>query len=118
MINKKSISEQVHYLRSLAADQTPEVLYEVFDALNEAADTIEFVSVKLADMERSEKEIGGWIMCKNDNLPEHEVLCCDNCGEMIFGYVCDDEESITGFCAENDSAYMCNCVKWMEKPKP
>lgn len=31
------ISEQIHYLRSLAASQTPEALYEVFDALKEAA---------------------------------------------------------------------------------
>lgn len=57
------ISEQIHYLRSLAADQTPEALYEVFDALNEAADTIEFLSTKLraANMERSAEDCGGWI---------------------------------------------------------
>lgn len=112
------ISEQVHYLRSLAADQTPEVLYEVFDALNEAADTIESLSAKLADMERLAEDCGGWIRCKKDNLPDKEVLCCDQCGEMILGYVSEDEESRTGFCAENDNVCMYNCVKWMEKPKP
>ena len=52
------ISEQVHYLRSLAADQTPEALYEVFGALNEAADTIESLSAKLADMERPAEDCG------------------------------------------------------------
>ena len=46
------ISEQVHYLRSLAADQTPEALYEVFGALNEA------LSAKLADMERPAEDCG------------------------------------------------------------
>ena len=52
------ISEQVHYLRSLAVDQTPEALYEVFGALNEAADTIESLSAKLADMERPAEDCG------------------------------------------------------------
>ena len=52
------ISEQVHYLRSLAADQTPEALYEVFGALNEAADTIESLSAKLADMEQPAEDCG------------------------------------------------------------
>ena len=52
------INEQVHYLRSLAADQTPEALYEVFGALNEAADTIESLSAKLADMERPAENCG------------------------------------------------------------
>ena len=52
------ISEQVHYLRSLVADQTPEALYEVFGALNEAAATIESLSAKLADMERPAEDCG------------------------------------------------------------
>ncbi len=52
------INEQVHYLRSLAADQTPEALYEVFGALNEAADTIESLSAKLANMERPAEDCG------------------------------------------------------------
>lgn len=61
---------------------------------------------------------GGWIPCDEDNLPDKEVLCCDQRGEMILGYVSEDKTSDTGFCAENDNVYMYNCVKWMEKPKP
>ena len=58
-IDKMSmISEQVQYLRSLAADQTPKALYEVFGALNEAADTIESLSAKLADMEQPAEDCG------------------------------------------------------------
>lgn len=60
---------------------------------------------------------GGWIACE-DRLSDKEVLCCDQCGEMILGYIAEDEGSETGFSAENDSEYMYNCVKWMEKPKP
>lgn len=73
----------------------------------------------LSHMEQSSEDCGGgWIPCDKDNLPDKEVLCCDQCGEMILGYVSEDEESRTGFCAENDNVYMYNCVKWMEKPKP
>lgn len=110
-----SISEQVNYLRVISSimqdkDWRIAIIY--------AADTIESLSAKLADMERSAEDCGGWIRCKKDNLPDKEVLCCDQCGEMILGYVSEDEESRTGFCAENDNVYMYNCVKWMEKPKP
>lgn len=87
--------------------------------LRKAADTIESLSAKLADMEQSAEDCGGkWIKCDKDNLPDKEVLCCDQCGEMILGYVSEDKTSNTGFCAENDNVYMYNCVKWMEKPKP
>ena len=114
------ISGQVHYLRSLAADQTPEALYEVFGALNEAADTIEALSAKLTDMERSAEDCGGgWIECESGKLPDKEVICCDVCGEIIIGYIHETYESEqTGFSAENNHEYMYNCVKWMEKPKP
>lgn len=90
------------------------------DLMYEAADTIEALSAKLqaANMERSDRYYGGgWILCE-DRLSDKEVLCCDQCGEMILGYISEDEGSETGFSAENDSEYMYNCVKWMEKPKP
>lgn len=75
--------------------------------------------LEAADMERSAEDCGGgWIECDKDNLPDKEVLCCDQCGEMILGYVSEDKTSGTGFCAENDNVYMYNCVKWMERPKP
>lgn len=75
--------------------------------------------LEASDMERSAEDCGGgWIPCDEDNLPDKEVLCCDQRGEMILGYVSEDKTSDTGFCAENDNVYMYNCVKWMEKPKP
>lgn len=74
---------------------------------------------KAENMQRSAEDCGGgWTPCDKDNLPDKEVLCCDQCGEMILGYVSEDKTSDTGFCAENDNVYMYNCVKWMEKPKP
>lgn len=117
-----SISEQVKELREYVNDisslitEDIDVLKSVF---SEAADTIEVLSANLADMERSAEDCGGgWIKCDKDNLPDKEVLCCDQCGEMILGYVSEDKTSYTGFCAENDNVYMYNCVKWMENPKP
>lgn len=113
-----SISEQVKELR-----ETAELFDKIDDGrrmLLQAADTIEALSAKLAaaNMERSDRYCGGgWISCE-DRLSDKEVLCCDQCGEMILGYIAEDEGSETGFSAENDSEYMYNCVKWMEKPKP
>lgn len=116
------ISEQVKELRETANKckiGAYVCITNLLGVMNEAADTIEALSAKLADMERSAEDCGGgWIKCDKDNLPDKEVLCCDQCGEMILGYVSEDEESRTGFCAENDNVCMYNCVKWMEKPKP
>lgn len=56
------ISEQVKELREVAE------MYEGLDGgdiLREAADTIESLSAKLKDMERSTEDCGGWIPCKN-----------------------------------------------------
>lgn len=114
-----SISEQVKELRKISQQYPVNIDIDLFERiLNEAADTIEALFAKLADMERSAEDCGGgWIPCDEDNLPDKEVLCCDQRGEMILGYVSEDKTSDTGFCAENDNVYMYNCVKWMEKPK-
>ena len=115
------ISEQVKELRELAADMEKYVVLRPKPhILRESADTIESLSAKLqaANMERSAEDCGGWVPCNLENLPDKEVLCCDNHGEMILGYVFEDETSDTGFSAESDHEYMYSCVKWMEKPKP
>lgn len=65
-----------------------------------------------------QNKVGEWIPCNIENLPEKEVLCCDNHGEMILGYVFGDKASENGFSAEDGNEYMYNCVKWMEKPNP
>lgn len=118
-----SISKQVKELREKAnyINEMGTTYPSVIRLLNEAADTIEFLSAKLqaVNMERSERYYGGgWILCNAENLPDEEVLCCDNHGEVILGYVFEDETSDTGFSAESDHEYMYGCVKWMEKPKP
>lgn len=116
-----SISEQVENLRRIAKEWNPDTpINPVSITLNQAADAIESLSAKLqeANMEKSAGDCGGWIPCNVENLPDKEVLCCDNHGEMILGYVFEDETSDTGFSAESDHEHMYGCVKWMEKPKP
>lgn len=121
------IEQQVKNLKEMAIRQrnnakvSEKVFFEIGNALSQASDTIEALSAKLAaaNMEQSDRYyVGGWIACDKNNLPGEEVLCCDKYGEMILGYISEDEESETGFCAENDNEYMYNCVKWIEKPKP
>ena len=115
-----SISEQVKELRIAGGTCIGMGKELIARFLLEAADTIEALSAKLADMERSAEDCGGgWIKCESGKLPDKEVICCDVCGEIIIGYIHETYESEqTGFSAENSHEYMYNCVKWMEKPKP
>ena len=115
-----SISEQVKELRDGSDVYKVGGFPEVSKLLKNAADTIESLSAKLADMERSAEDCGGgWILCESGKLPDKEVICCDVCGEIIIGYIHETYESEqTGFSAENSHEYMYNCVKWMKKPKP
>ena len=60
-----------------------------------------------------------WILCsETDDLPDHEVLCCDLRGNMLIGYLYTDEGSDTGFGAESDGECLVDCVAWREKPEP
>lgn len=114
-----SISEQVKELREFEIGWLHDVPMAK-GIMKEAADTIESLSAKLADMEQSAEDCGGgWIECESGKLPDKEVICCDVCGEIIIGYIHETYKSEqTGFSAENSHEYMYNCVKWMEKPKP
>ena len=70
-----SVSEQVKELRGLATETRCLYDDDLHDALIYAADTIESLSAKLADMERSVEDCGGvWIYCGDGkNLPEDGV---------------------------------------------
>ena len=59
----------------------------------------------------------GWIPVEN-RLPENEVLCCDECGNMLVGYIFKDEYSNTGYNAESDNESITNAVAWMPLPTP
>lgn len=64
------ISELVRELREIATNWNPNIpINPVSVVLNKAADTIEVLSAKLADMEQTAADCGGWILCKN-RLPE------------------------------------------------
>lgn len=68
-----SISEQVKELRGLATETRCLYDDDLHDALIYAADTIEALSAKLTDMERSAEDCGGgWIPCK-ERLPEEKI---------------------------------------------
>lgn len=70
------ISEQVKELRAYATVSLYSREYEVKELLNRAADTIEALSAKLADMERSAEDSSGWIYCGDgENLPTEPFAC-------------------------------------------
>lgn len=58
-----------------------------------------------------------WIPC-SERLPETEVLCCDDRGEMFIGYLYTDKWSNTGYSAENNNCYLIDCIAWMPLPQP
>ena len=69
-----SIGEQIKGLRKAAKWFDSACFPEGVKLANEAADTIESLSAKLADMERSAEDCGGgWISCK-DRLPENDGI--------------------------------------------
>lgn len=68
-----SISEQVKELRKWA--NCVHLTGHNYEILNQAADTIEALSAKLADMERSAEDCcGGWIPCSEPPKHNREVL--------------------------------------------
>lgn len=85
-----SISEQVKELRKISQQYPVNIDIDLFERiLNEAADTIEALFAKLADMERSAEDCGGgWIYCGDGkNLPED--------GESVFVQINGKYKNIT-----------------------
>ena len=77
-----SISEQVKELREIAKNFSEWEYNRFYDTISRAADTIESLCAKLANMERSAEDCGGgWILC-SERLPEEneEVICCFKSG--------------------------------------
>ena len=69
------ISEQVKELRSFSEACKVMERHHIAKSLEEAADTIESLSAKLADMERSAEDCGGgWIPCSEPPKHNNEVL--------------------------------------------
>ena len=50
-----------------------------------------------------------------ERLPKEEVLCCNIRGDMLIGYVGEDEY---GYMAEGDGVILEEVVAWMPLPKP
>ena len=118
-----SISEQVKELRAIANNlsighnMTISLAVERF---REAADTIESLSAKLADMERSAEDCGdGWIYCGDgNNLPEIErdIILSTRSLDVYKGYRANTEGY---FYAEGEGYILYeNVLAWMQQPEP
>lgn len=57
-----------------------------------------------------------WIPCsKTEDLPKHEVLCCDKYGEELIGWLsCEDDQWL----CESDGEMMYDPIAWRELPDP
>ena len=56
-----------------------------------------------------------WIPCsETDDLPDHEVLCCDRYGEELIGWLLYSDDQ---WLCESDGATMYDPIAWCEKPE-
>ncbi len=111
------ISEQINTLRELAELQNIPYHKRI---IKRAADTIESLSAKMADMERSAEDCGGgWIYCGDGkNLPEIEcdVLLSTRSLDVYKGYRANAKEY---FYAEGEGYILYeNVLAWMPQPEP
>lgn len=59
----------------------------------------------------------GWIPIDEDNIPDHEVLACNEDGCVLIGYI--DVVGDGFFCEEWESGLcMYDVTAWKEKPEP
>ena len=56
-----------------------------------------------------------WIPVDPENIPDAEVLCCDEYGEELIGYLSNTAE---GWVCESDECVMYYVVAWKPKPDP
>lgn len=113
-----TVSEQVKELRRFS-DEYARNHVTLFNyrenMLNQAADTIEFLSAKLADMEQLVEDCGGgWIYCgEGKNLPEEY-------GDYLVTYGFNDvgvKVVDIGSYSENGFNII-NVIAWMPQPEP
>lgn len=117
-----SISEQVKELRAWADSYYKADFGRdgIVVALYKAADTIESLSAKMADMERSAEDCGGgWIYCGDgNNLPEIErdIILSTRSLDVYKGYRANTEGY---FYAEGEGYILYeNVLAWMPQPEP
>lgn len=61
---------------------------------------------------------GKWIpITEGEKFPEHDVICCDNEGNIALGYLYFDEEENQIAC-DHDPYVMFGVVAYMELPEP
>lgn len=108
------ISEQIKELRKAAKWFEGACFPDGIRLANNAADTIESLSAKLANMERSAEDCGGrWIACK-ERLPEDEGMY------LITAKVLEKIEIQYVFFQKNMDLFICNgiAIAWKPLPEP
>lgn len=120
------IEQQVKEVRRIAKEWNPNVpINPVSIMLNQVADTIEFLSAKLAaaNMERSDRYYGGgWILCE-DRLPEcgkrYLVTALWKDGEFVTYSVYDAVYGSDGMWhTHNYAPVSYKVIAWMPLPEP
>ena len=102
---------------------TREEVKRIFEDLREHKITLSDLSVneqeEICDMAISALSAEGeWIpVTEETELPEHDVICCNNEGDIALGYLYFDEEENQIAC-DHDPYVMVGVVAYMELPEP
>lgn len=75
----------------------------------------EILEEHLTDNETNVYKNDKWIPVDPNNIPDREVLCCDEYGEQLIGYLSNTED---GWICESEECTMYYVVGWMPKPEP
>ena len=104
-----------------------EKIIEELKQVKEIAERKKRVGGYYSHIENCEKEIEAckvaiealdgnkWIPCDLKNIPDKEVLCCNEHGEELIGHLGNIEY---GWVCESKGCIMYDVVAWMEKPEP
>lgn len=116
----EQINAQIRILRSLSFECHCQWKEELEFALSEAANTIESISAKLADMERSAEDCGsGWILCSKQ-FPEEgkEILLQDHYGNLEIAKFGHNAFYQCGFYNGDWFSTANNYLAWQPLPEP
>ena len=89
-----------------------EALYALKSMKNVSVNSFHTEALDMAIKALEEQQ---WISVESINdIPDHEILCCDKYGEEMFGYLCYNEQWL----CESDSTIMYDPIAYREKPEP
>ena len=112
-ISRQAAIDALKEHRKLFCDNTPKTFRRLPYHEKCRVDEIDTAIATLVNLPSAQPE---WIPCsKTVDIPDHEILACDQYGEEMFGYLGYEDEQ--WMCA-SEECVMYDPIAWCEKPEP